>query len=163
MVGSGLPMAFPPVGGLRLARRRLKRSTDSTKTSDARSKSRFGANSKGQKVRAHLTGRVTRRIGTARPPPHLYWLDVGKNHSEHPQSRSQQSGPDARRGRQARTRLSRRPGRRAAGNPRSRKDLRELPDNVRAEMKFIFVEMVEDALSAAIPGLAERMKALMAA
>ncbi len=30
-------------------------------------------------------------------------------------------------------------------------------------MKFIFVEMVEDALSAAIPGLAERMKALMAA
>jgi ATP-dependent Lon protease len=38
------------------------------------------------------------------------------------------------------------------------KDLRELPDNVRAEMGFIFVERVEDALSAAIPGLAERMK-----
>jgi ATP-dependent Lon protease len=37
------------------------------------------------------------------------------------------------------------------------KDLRELPDNVRAEMGFIFVERVEDALSAAVPGLAERM------
>ena len=33
------------------------------------------------------------------------------------------------------------------------KDLRELPDNVRAEMEFIFAERVEDALSAAIPGL----------
>jgi len=38
------------------------------------------------------------------------------------------------------------------------KDLRELPDNVRAEMGFVFVERVEDALSAAIPGLAERMR-----
>jgi ATP-dependent Lon protease len=38
------------------------------------------------------------------------------------------------------------------------KDLRELPDNIRAEMGFIFVERVEDALSAAIPGLAERMR-----
>jgi ATP-dependent Lon protease len=38
------------------------------------------------------------------------------------------------------------------------KDLRELPDNVRAEMGFIFVERVEDALSAAVPGLAERMR-----
>jgi ATP-dependent Lon protease len=38
------------------------------------------------------------------------------------------------------------------------KDLRELPDNVRAEMGFIFVERVEDALSAAIPGFAERMR-----
>ena len=31
------------------------------------------------------------------------------------------------------------------------------PDNVREAMEFIFVEGVEDALSAAIPGLAERM------
>ena len=38
------------------------------------------------------------------------------------------------------------------------KDLRELPDNVRAEMGFIFVERGEDALSAAIPGLSERMR-----
>jgi ATP-dependent Lon protease len=38
------------------------------------------------------------------------------------------------------------------------KDLRELPDNVRAEMEFIFVERVEDSLSAAIPGLAVRMR-----
>ncbi len=38
------------------------------------------------------------------------------------------------------------------------KDMRELPDNVRAEMGFIFVEQVEDALSAAIPGLAEQIR-----
>ena len=43
------------------------------------------------------------------------------------------------------------------------KDLRELPDNVRAEMGFVFVERVEDALSAAIPGLAERMRGPKAA
>jgi ATP-dependent Lon protease len=43
------------------------------------------------------------------------------------------------------------------------KDLRELPDNVRKAMEFIFVERVEDALSAAIPGLVERMSARIAA
>jgi ATP-dependent Lon protease len=43
------------------------------------------------------------------------------------------------------------------------KDLRELPDNVREAMEFIFVERVEDALSAAIPGLVERMSARLAA
>jgi ATP-dependent Lon protease len=43
------------------------------------------------------------------------------------------------------------------------KDLRELPDNVREAMEFIFVERVEDALSAAIPGLVERMSARIAA
>jgi ATP-dependent Lon protease len=43
------------------------------------------------------------------------------------------------------------------------KDLRELPDNVREMMEFIFVERVEDALSAAIPGLVERMSARIAA
>jgi ATP-dependent Lon protease len=43
------------------------------------------------------------------------------------------------------------------------KDLRELPDNVREAMEFIFTERVEDALSAAIPGLVERMSARIAA
>jgi ATP-dependent Lon protease len=43
------------------------------------------------------------------------------------------------------------------------KDLRELPDNAREAMEFIFVERVEDALSAAIPGLVERMSARIAA
>jgi ATP-dependent Lon protease len=43
------------------------------------------------------------------------------------------------------------------------KDLRELPDNVREAMEFIFVERVEDALSTAIPGLVEQMSARIAA
>jgi ATP-dependent Lon protease len=37
------------------------------------------------------------------------------------------------------------------------KDLRELPDHVRAEMEFILVERIEDVLAAAIPRLAERL------
>src|SRR5574341_2394407 len=37
------------------------------------------------------------------------------------------------------------------------KDLRELPDNVRAEMEFVFAERVEEVLAAAIPALAERL------
>jgi ATP-dependent Lon protease len=37
------------------------------------------------------------------------------------------------------------------------KDLRELPDHVRAEMEFVLVEHVEDVLAAAIPRLAERL------
>ncbi len=36
------------------------------------------------------------------------------------------------------------------------KDLRDLPDNVRREMEFIFAERVEDVLTAAIPELAGR-------
>jgi ATP-dependent Lon protease len=39
------------------------------------------------------------------------------------------------------------------------KDLRELPDHVRAEMAFILVERIEDVLAAAIPPLAERLTA----
>ena len=39
------------------------------------------------------------------------------------------------------------------------KDLRELPDHVRAEMEFILVERIEDVLAAAIPPLAERLTA----
>jgi hypothetical protein len=37
------------------------------------------------------------------------------------------------------------------------KDLRELPDDVRAEMEFVFVRNVKDVLAAAIPELAERL------
>lgn len=37
------------------------------------------------------------------------------------------------------------------------KDLRELPDHVRQEMEFIFVERIEEVLTAAIPQLAERL------
>ena len=43
------------------------------------------------------------------------------------------------------------------------KDLRELPENVRAEMEFIFVERIEDVFAAAIPDLAERLLATAAA
>ena len=36
----------------------------------------------------------------------------------------------------------------------NQKDLRELPENVRSEMTFIFAERVEQVLEAAIPSLA---------
>jgi ATP-dependent Lon protease len=39
------------------------------------------------------------------------------------------------------------------------KDLRELPEHVRAEMEFILVERIEDVLAAAVPRLAERLTA----
>jgi ATP-dependent Lon protease len=39
-------------------------------------------------------------------------------------------------------------------------DLRELPDNVRAEMQFTLAERIEDALAAALPRVAERMHAM---
>jgi ATP-dependent Lon protease len=37
------------------------------------------------------------------------------------------------------------------------KDLRELPENVRAEMEFVFAERIEEVLAAAIPDLASRL------
>jgi ATP-dependent Lon protease len=46
-----------------------------------------------------------------------------------------------------------------AGNE---KDLRELPENIRAEMEFVFVERVEDVFTAAIPELAERLTVTVA-
>ncbi|HKC89282.1 MAG TPA: endopeptidase La [Blastocatellia bacterium] len=53
---------------------------------------------------------------------------------------------------------ARRAGVRRAILPKeNQKDLRELPDNVRAEMEFIFAERVEDVLAAAIPDLAQRL------
>ncbi|HSF31736.1 MAG TPA: endopeptidase La [Candidatus Tectomicrobia bacterium] len=39
----------------------------------------------------------------------------------------------------------------------NQKDLRDLPEHVRAEMEFILVERIEDVLAAAIPQLAERL------
>lgn len=39
------------------------------------------------------------------------------------------------------------------------KDLRELPDNVRAEMEFVFAERIEEVLASAIPGLAVKQAA----
>jgi len=38
------------------------------------------------------------------------------------------------------------------------KDLRDVPDHVRSAMEFVFADHIEDALSAVIPGLAERLK-----
>jgi ATP-dependent Lon protease len=38
------------------------------------------------------------------------------------------------------------------------KDLRELPEQVREEMEFVFAERVEEVLSAAVPGLARPMQ-----
>jgi ATP-dependent Lon protease len=40
------------------------------------------------------------------------------------------------------------------------KDLRELPDHVRAEMEFVLAERIEDVLAAAIPQLADRLTAV---
>jgi ATP-dependent Lon protease len=37
-------------------------------------------------------------------------------------------------------------------------DLRELPEEVRSEMEFIFVDRIEDVLVAAVPNLAERLE-----
>ncbi len=37
-------------------------------------------------------------------------------------------------------------------------DLRDLPENVREEMQFVFAERVEDVLAAALPGVARRLE-----
>ncbi|HLG98129.1 MAG TPA: endopeptidase La [Bryobacteraceae bacterium] len=39
----------------------------------------------------------------------------------------------------------------------NQKDLRDLPDDVRKEMEFVFAERIEDVLRTAIPGVGERM------
>jgi ATP-dependent Lon protease len=39
----------------------------------------------------------------------------------------------------------------------NRKDLVELPDNIREELEFVLVDRIDDALTAAIPELAERL------
>jgi ATP-dependent Lon protease len=43
------------------------------------------------------------------------------------------------------------------------KDLRELPEHVRVELEFVFVERIEDVFAAAIPELAERLAVTVAA
>ncbi|HUJ30723.1 MAG TPA: S16 family serine protease, partial [Candidatus Acidoferrum sp.] len=45
----------------------------------------------------------------------------------------------------------------------NQKDLRELPDDVRSEMEFVFVERIKDVLSAAIPELAKQFEFVPAA
>jgi len=45
----------------------------------------------------------------------------------------------------------------------NQKDLRELPDNVRAEMEFVFADRVEEVLTAAVPGLVSRLRMPQAA
>jgi ATP-dependent Lon protease len=40
------------------------------------------------------------------------------------------------------------------------KDLRELPPEVRKEMEFVFADRVEDVIAAAVPGLAQRQRAM---
>jgi ATP-dependent Lon protease len=45
----------------------------------------------------------------------------------------------------------------------NRKDLRELPENVRSEIEFILAERIEDVLAAAIPELATRLPLIEAA
>ena len=39
----------------------------------------------------------------------------------------------------------------------NQKDLRDLPEEVRKEMEFIFAERIEDVLRTAVPGMGERM------
>jgi ATP-dependent Lon protease len=43
------------------------------------------------------------------------------------------------------------------------KDLREIPDEVRSQMEFVFVERVKDVLTAAIPELAKQFEFVPAA
>ena len=38
------------------------------------------------------------------------------------------------------------------------KDLRDIPEQVRKEMEFVFCERIEDALTAAVPELARRLQ-----
>ena len=45
----------------------------------------------------------------------------------------------------------------------NKNDLRELPDNIRAEMEFIFAGRIEEVLAAAIPDLASRLEMLSVA
>ena len=44
----------------------------------------------------------------------------------------------------------------------NRKDLQDLPDEVRSELRFDFAEKLEDVLDAAIPELAERLATAVA-
>ncbi len=64
----------------------------------------------GTQVRAHVARRHPRRGGDPRPPPHLHRLAARAHHPEPAHGRREQPGVRARRDRQARHRLPRRPG-----------------------------------------------------
>ena len=56
---------------------------------------------------------------------------------------------------------ARRAGMRQVVLPRdNEQDLRDLPDSVREEMKFVFAERVEDVLSAALPAVGRRLESV---
>jgi ATP-dependent Lon protease len=61
------------------------------------------------------------------------------------------------------TLAARRAGVRRVILPRgNEKDLRELPDEVRREMEFVFADRIEDVLGAALPQMREKLQALKA-
>ena len=61
------------------------------------------------------------------------------------------------------TLAARRAGVRRVILPRgNEKDLRELPDEVRREMEFVFADRIEDVLGAALPQMREKLEALKA-
>ncbi len=74
----------------------------------------------GPQVRAHLARRRARRGGDPRPPAHLRRRAAGPHHPGHEEGRDEQPGLHARRDRQARARLPRRPGGGAARGARPR-------------------------------------------
>ena len=74
-------------------------------------------------VHPHLAGRRARRGRDPRPPAHLRRLAAGPHHPGHEEGRVEQPGVHARRDRQARARLPRRPGGGAARGARPRAEL----------------------------------------
>ena len=80
----------------------------------------------GPRVRPGQPGRRPRRGRDPRPPPHLCRRHARPDHPGNSQGRDEQPGLHARRGRQARRRLPRRPLGRAPGSPRPRAEL-DLP------------------------------------
>src|SRR5581483_6734403 len=70
-------------------------------------------------LRAHVAGRGARRGRDPRPPPHLYRLDAGQDSARDEKGQVLQPLVPARRGRQARRRLARRPLLGAARSARS--------------------------------------------
>ena len=73
----------------------------------------------GPRVRSPVIGRRARRGRNPRPPPHLHRLAAGQDPLEHQESRDLEPLVPARRDRQARPGLSRRPLVCAPGGPRS--------------------------------------------
>ena len=89
----------------------------------------------GPQVRAPLAGRRARRGGDPRPPAHVRRRPARPVHPEHEEGRHQEPGDDARRDRQARRGLPRRPVGGAAGGARPGAEqlvLRPLPRRARS-------------------------------